>query len=217
MKILNRNFDFENSLFKFGLRSKAHPNSDTEFSNKINQNQNSKFSKNKKGSNKLISIYWFAILVIIAGGVVMMVNVFYSSPYDVREAEAEILSAKVADCLVKGGEINKLLTSPTGAFRESFKDNFMKFCSLNFDVEGEFERPEYYVEVGFYTEGDLEREKFKLIEGNLNWKKDCNFKDKNQEKLVKCVENDFYAVDSTQGVYLIKILSIVGKSDQNVK
>jgi hypothetical protein len=175
------------------------------------------FFKNKKGGDKLISVYWFAILVIIAGGVVMMVNVFYSSPYDVRVSEAEILGEKVADCIVRGGQINPLLTSPTGTFRESFRDGFMQFCSLNFDVEGEFERPEYYVEVGFYTEGDLERKKFELIGGNLNWKSDCNLKDKNQEKLVKCVEKDFYAVDPIQGVYLIKILSIVGKSEQNVK
>lgn len=174
--------------------------------------------RNKRGGDKLISVYWFAILVIIAGGIIMMVNVFYSSPYDVREAEAEILAAKIADCLVQGGEINKLLTSPTGTFRESFSDNFMDFCSLNFDVEGEFDRPEYYIEVGFYLDGDLDRkQQFELIEGNLNWKADCNFEDKKQEKLVRCVEKDFYAVDSTQTIYLIKILSIVGKADQNVK
>lgn len=173
--------------------------------------------RNKRGGDKLISVYWFAILVIIAGGIIMMVNVFYSSPYDVREAEAQILAENVADCLVKGGEINKLLTSPTGTFRESFSDNFMKFCSLNFDVEGEFDRPEYYIEVGFYIEGDLDRKEFELIEGNLNWKSDCNFENEKQEKLVKCVEKDFYAVDSTQGVYLVKILSIVGKANQNVK
>ena len=173
--------------------------------------------RNKKGADKLISVYWFAILVIIAGGVVMMVNVFYSSPYDVREVEAEILAAKVADCLVRGGEMNPLLTSPTGAFRESFSDNFMELCDLNFDVEGEFERPEYYIEVVFYIENDLDRKKFELIEGNLNWKEDCNFEDKSHEKLVKCVEKDFYAVNPVQGIYLVKILSIVGKQDQNVK
>ncbi len=173
--------------------------------------------KNKKGGDKLISVYWFAILVIIAGGVVMMVNVFYSSPYDVREAEAEILATKVADCIYPGGKMNLLLTSPTGAFRESFKDNFMDLCSLNFDVEGEFERPDYYIEVKFYTEGDLDLQKFELIEGNLNWKEDCNLEEDSREKLAKCVEKEFYAADITNNIYLVKILSIVGKGDQNVK
>ncbi|SRR6056297_3025042 len=174
------------------------------------------FKKSKKG-DKLISVYWFAILVIVAGGIVMMVNSFYSSPYDVREIEAEILATKVADCIYPGGEMNKMLTSPTGTFRESFKDDFMDICSLNFDVEGEFQRPDYYVEVGFYLDGNLDRKKFEIIEGNLNWKEDCNLDGGKQEKLVKCVEKEFYAADSTKNIYLVKILSIVGKAEQNVK
>jgi hypothetical protein len=174
------------------------------------------FGKNKKG-DKLISVYWFAILVIVAGGIVLMVNSFYSSPYDVREIEAEILATKVADCVYPGGEMNKMLNSPTGVFRESFKDNFMDICSLNFDVEGEFQRPDYYIEVGFYSTGSLGRKKFEIIEGNLNWKEDCNLEGGKQDKLVKCVEKEFYAADSTKTVYLVKILSIVGKVEQNVK
>jgi hypothetical protein len=174
------------------------------------------FGKNKKG-DKLISVYWFAILVIVAGGIVLMVNSFYSSPYDVREIEAEILATKVADCVYPGGEMNKMLNSPTGVFRESFKDNFMDICSLNFDVEGEFERPDYYIEVVFYSTKNIEKKVFEIIEGNLNWKEDCNLDGGNQEKLVKCVEKEFYAADPTKNVYLVKILSIVGKAEQNVK
>ena len=43
-----KNFDFGNSLYKFGLRPKTRPNSNSEFPSKVNQNQNFLF-KNKQG------------------------------------------------------------------------------------------------------------------------------------------------------------------------
>jgi len=79
--------------------------------------------KNKRG-DKLISVYWFIILTIIAGGIVLMANAFYSTPYDVRNAEAKILSEKVADCIYFGGIMNKDLIASTGAFKKEFDDNF---------------------------------------------------------------------------------------------
>lgn len=59
--------------------------------------------KNKIGADKILSIYWFAILFIIAAGILAMVYVFYNQPFDVREIEAEILSAKTASCISEQG------------------------------------------------------------------------------------------------------------------
>ncbi|PJE81661.1 hypothetical protein COU58_01830 [Candidatus Pacearchaeota archaeon CG10_big_fil_rev_8_21_14_0_10_32_42] len=168
---------------------------------------------NKKGE-KLISVYWFAILVIVATGIVLMVNSFYGKTYDVRDVESKILADKVADCIYFGGKVNSLLLTPQGVFREDFRDRFMELCSLNFDVKGEFTPTPYYVEVQFFSFGDL-RVMFETSVGNNNFKPDCNSKVENAEKLAKCNENQFYMKTNSNKIYLVKILSIVGKTDEN--
>ncbi|MBU2612636.1 MAG: hypothetical protein KKB62_02860 [Nanoarchaeota archaeon] len=171
--------------------------------------------QNKRG-DKILSVYWFAILVIVAVGVVLMVNTFYGKGYDVREVEARILAEKVADCVYFGGESNSLLLTPQGTFREDFKDNFLSFCTLNFDPGKEFVRPEYYVEVNFFPDTNLRRSSFVLSEGNLNWKPDCEEKVADRSKLATCVEKEFFMNAPGGAVYLVKILSIVGKVQENV-
>ncbi|HIH52420.1 MAG TPA: hypothetical protein HA284_02695 [Nanoarchaeota archaeon] len=169
---------------------------------------------NKKG-DKLISVYWFAILVIVAVGIVLMVNTFYGENYDVRSQEAEILAQKVADCIYFGGEFNPLIINPQGGFREDFKDNFLKMCNFNFTIEGSLERPPYYLEVGFFSDGDLKKSSFNILAGNKNWKSDCSVGVSQRANLVTCNEKEFFAVTKSDSVYLIKILSIVGKVDEN--
>ena len=41
---------------------------------------------NRRGE-KYLSVYWFVILAIVAGGIIAMVFVFYGKPYDIREIE----------------------------------------------------------------------------------------------------------------------------------
>ena len=64
------------------------------------------FIKNRMGADKILSIYWFAILFIISIGVFSMVYVFYKTPFDVREIEAEILSSKIAECISQQGKLD---------------------------------------------------------------------------------------------------------------
>lgn len=170
--------------------------------------------RNKKGADKLITIYWFFILVIIAGGVVLMANAFYSTPYDVREVEARILGERVADCIYSGGEFSPLLNS-NGVFRKEFKDNFMDRCNLNFQSSGEFEEVEYYVYVGFSADAGKDKPTFFLEAGNLNWVSDCNVEVQN-DKLARCYENYFWAQDPSGKLYYVKVLSAVRKVKQNV-
>lgn len=177
--------------------------------------RNYNLERNKKG-DKLISVYWFIVLVIIATGIVLMVNVFYKSPYDIRELEAEILAQKVADCVYFGGEIDKRLIAPTGVFREDFRDNFLKSCSLNFSLNNEFLRPQYYVEVNFTTNERKPKTVFSLSGGNKNWISDCPIEVDEKSKLVVCSKKEFFVVDSSGKIYVVNVLSIVGKGDQNV-
>ncbi len=171
--------------------------------------------RNSRGE-KLISVYWFAILVIVATGIVLMVNIFYGGPYDVRKIESGILAEKVADCIYFGGKVNPLLMTPQGNFREDFRDNLLGRCSLNFTIEEDFKRPPYYVEVEFFSEGNLKKPSFLVSAGNKNWKPDCNMSVSGNKKLAKCSEKEFFMRTQTDSYYLVKITSIVGKVEENV-
>lgn len=178
--------------------------------------------QNKKGTDKILSIYWFVILTLIAGGVFAMVYVFYGAPYDVREIETGLLAEKIADCISKQGVIDSEFFSGDGNFNTKINENFMQKCKITFDVEKGYTAGEiqYFYEVQFFSLNDLENEKFSLAEGNKNWKQECSIKDENSKeykRLVKCTERRFYAVGEQNQQYLIKILAIVGKSEKNVK
>ena len=169
---------------------------------------------NKKG-DKLLSIYWFAILVIVATGVVIMVNVYYGSPYDVRQVESGILANHVANCIYFGGEVNPSIISPDGFFKEDFKDHFMDYCTLNFNVQGEFTQIPYYTEVNFFKGIDSPTSVFNITEGNKNLKSDCSVNIENKIKLAKCTSSSFFMRLNSKDVYLVRILAIVSKVNEN--
>lgn len=165
---------------------------------------------NKRGADKILSVYWFVILTIVAVGVVAMVWLYYGSPYDVREMEANIMINRVADCLSKAGIFNE----------DAFNGDFLSNCHLNFetaDVQGE-EQTQYYLEVSV-EELDVvtlvknPRNDLKVEVGNPNLGIFCDLEDKNQPT---CVERNLYSVDSSNTGYIIKVLSVVDKNEQNV-
>ena len=158
---------------------------------------------NKRGTDKILSLYWFAILIIIAGGVTGMVYVFYGSPYDIREIEANLMIDRIADCLSSQGRINSEIIQ-NGNFDSNFEENFLEKCHLNFNVEdvygwretvnqrnsggGEFDGGEfggagasgsfegqgqYYLEVDFYNFENPETSVYNIKKGNNNWLSSC--------------------------------------------
>jgi len=181
-----------------------------------------KYNMNKRGTDKILSIYWFFILALIAGGIIAMVYVFYGTPYDVREIESEILSEKVADCISSKGTIDSEFFADS-TFNTKISETFIKKCNFNFNVEegyGDINEVQYFYEVEFYILEDLENPAFSFYNGNNNWKTDCSIKkenDKEYVKLAKCTEKRFYALSEEGNQYLIKILSVIGKSEKNVK
>ena len=157
--------------------------------------------KNKRGE-KLISVYWFAILFIVAASIVYMTALFYGDPYDVRKLEADILTDQIADCFSKGvyfnGEINE--------------ENFLQKCNLNFDVgdvSGSGEEGKYYVEVEILNFGE-EDSFLDIEEGNVNLNLNCGLEGKTQ---LHCLERSFYSIDERGNRYQINILSVVGKGE----
>ncbi len=171
----------------------------------------------KKGGSKVIAMYWFVILMIIAGGIFAMVYSFYHHPYDVRELEGEIMADKIADCLSSKGKLNSELFNEEG-FREEYKNIFLEECSFTFDAEENFgEEPQYYFKINFFESEDLENSVFEISKGNSNLVAGCEIqKEKEYKREVKCVEEDFFSFYGTK-LYLIKILTIVKKTEKNVK
>ncbi len=99
----------------------------------------------KKG--KILSLYWFAILFMVAAGISYMAVSFYGAPYDVRGIEADILADKIANCLAEGGYLKENI------FSEEFKNNFLEECHITFKTENEHgwnKEEQYYLEVNFY-------------------------------------------------------------------
>lgn len=177
---------------------------------------------NKKGTDKILSIYWFIVLTIIAGGIFAMVYVFYGPPYDVRETESEIFAEKIADCISRQGTINPDFFNGE-EFNQETGSTFSERCNFNFNVEdgyGDKGEVQYFYKAEFYTVNNPATPFFSFYDGNTNWENDCFIKKKNDKeylRLAKCTEKRFYALDSEGDQYLIKILSVIGKSEKNVK
>ena len=104
---------------------------------------------NNRGAEKLMSVYWFVILFLVAGGVYAMVTSFYGHPYDVREVESNLLSQKIADCVSYGGVINTEIFDGDN-FNLQFKDIILDECDLNFNVQDENSNGEYYLKIEFF-------------------------------------------------------------------
>jgi len=171
-----------------------------------------KIKMNKKG-DKIISVYWFAILFIVAAAVVYMVTVFYGEPYDIREVEANILTNQIADCLAEGGKLKKNILDDEGQLLLN-NDNFLWICNLNLDVEDfkDWSNNQFYVEIDIFgiSQGNIN-----LKNGNINLKDYCG---KQGKTLPVCVNRTFYVLNQDKtSSYEIEILSIVGKVEKNVQ
>ena len=163
----------------------------------------------KKGAEKTISIYWFAILIIVAGAVVYMVASVYGQPYDVRQIESDILANNIADCISEGGYLKEKVLNDA-----SFKENFLGRCSLNFEA-ADFPgtNGEYYAEINFYDFDSENKINFEVSSGNLNLKQFCEIKGRTNPA---CSQKSFYVIDKNQQSYRIDVTAVVNKADKNV-
>ena len=101
---------------------------------------------------------------------------------------------------------------------ENSKENLFVVCGINSEVEDTYgwrEQEQYYLEV---TISDFKAGPgsiyFSGRDGNLNLKDDCTIKG---EGLPVCVNRQFYTYGEKGGSSLVKILSIVKKTDKNVR
>ena len=166
--------------------------------------------KNTKGAEKIISVYWFAILFIVAAAIAYMTASFYGKPYDVRQIEADLLTNKVAECVSEAGYIKEEI------LKQEFASNFPENCGINFNVEDAYrwrEQEQYYLElnlVGFSSDEKI----LEVKKGNPNLKSFCNLKGEN---LPYCLERNLYVIDKNNIQYRANILSIIRKTEKNAQ
>lgn len=172
---------------------------------------------NKKGAEKYLSPFWFVILAIVAGGIFAMVYIFYGTPYDIRNIEGSVLLNGVADCVSYAGRINtEIISNGTSVFQKT-SDDFLKECHINFDTI-EWQEQQYYTEINFYKIDNLDNSILDIKAGNSKWLADCEMQEnKTQQSLPQCVKKSFYSLDDANNQYIIKILTVVRKSEKNVK
>jgi hypothetical protein len=166
-------------------------------------NKMTKIFSDKRG--KILSLWWFIMVLAVAGGIIGMAVSFYGRPYDVRDIEANLLIDKLANCISYNGKIND------GFLSENVKDNFLEECHINFSLE----KDEFFYRVSFYNLTDLKNPFVNFNGGNFNLESFCGIEQ--EEALPKCVSKGFYSVGNETNQYLIKILVAVNKQKQNVK
>ena len=169
-----------------------------------------KIQSNKTGAEKIISVYWFAIIFIVAAAIVYMTASFYGKPYDVRQIEADLLTNKVAECISEAGYLNEKILN------QQFAENFPENCNINLNVEDAYgwrEQEQYYLElnlVGFSSDEKI----LEVKKGNPNLKSFCNLKGEN---LPYCLERNLYVIDKNNIQYRANILSIIRKTEKNAQ
>jgi len=159
--------------------------------------------------DKIISVYWFVILFIVAAAVVYMVYSFYGEPYDVRKIEAQKLNNLVIECFLNGVRLDETFRA------EDFSDNFLESCNLNLDTEDIYNwraRGQYFVLVNL-SEFNSGEEIFSHSEGNSDLADSCSL---DGREFPVCFERAVYILDEDNNQYKLDVLSVVRKTEKNV-
>ena len=153
--------------------------------------------KNKKGMNKraekLLSIWWFFVLGVVAGGIVIGVLIYSAGEIDVKEVEAEILVEKIIGCLTDNGYLID--------FR-----GFNIFDDCGLDEDSFAKGSDFYFNVSIY---DGEEIIYNFNEGDFSFEKNCEIKKKVRTKhFPECVERteNVLSLDNKN----LKIVSRIG-------
>tara|TARA_Y100000310_G_scaffold329989_1_gene400843 strand:+ start:415 stop:927 length:513 start_codon:yes stop_codon:yes gene_type:complete len=131
---------------------------------------------NKRGAEKIFSIWWFFVVVVVAVAVIVGVNVYFWAEVDVREVEADVLADKVLDCLIEQDEL-----------RDDFLEaefDLLEDCGFSEGIVGS--GGIYYLEVSVLDEtGGVRGESVEY--GVSSYKEDCEIQLGDKEKGIKGV------------------------------
>ncbi len=168
--------------------------------------------KNKKAAEKIMSVYWFVILFLVAGAIVYMVISFYGKPYDVRGVEASLLADKAANCVSYAGYLRE------GFSNQASGGDLLSKCNLNFNVEDVYgwkNQGQYFLDIRIYDFNTYQNSNplAEVSTENANLKDFCKLSGKS---LPLCLERGMYVLDKSGKQYFVKITSIIQKAEKNV-
>jgi hypothetical protein len=141
------------------------------------------FDFNKKGSEKLLSIWWFFVLVIVLVAIVTGVLIFYSVDLDLKSYEAKYLSEKLMKCFSDNG----------GSYYSGEFDIFEK-CGLKREVFGAGSNFFYHIKIiddkqsiiKEFTGGDVSYENDCKVTGKLQSESDSSGKEVKAQHYPEC-------------------------------
>tara|TARA_Y100000310_G_C20382627_1_gene668858 strand:+ start:273 stop:791 length:519 start_codon:yes stop_codon:yes gene_type:complete len=82
--------------------------------------------RGKKGGEKYLSLWWFLVLIMITGSIVIAVSAFNIADVSTKEIESDILISRFVDCIVDAGVLNQKFLD---------KDfNIFEKCYLNKEI-----------------------------------------------------------------------------------
>jgi hypothetical protein len=145
----------------------------------------------KRGEERLLSIWMFGIWGVIAIMIVAGVFVFYQVNSDLRNFQAKSLNNKVSSCFVE----NSVL-------KDSFFSGDVSSCGFN---EGLFNDKKYYFRATLYDE-DLNKVD-EVVLGNNVFEVNCELPGEN---FPRCYESKFgvgYVADENVGEGFLEIIS----------
>lgn len=160
---------------------------------------------------KVMAVYWFAIILIVAGAVVYMVSNFYGEPYDIREVESNALIYQISDCIIPN------LYLETNLFN---KTNLFSYCKLTFETENYANwknESQFFVSISVtnFSTGTV---LFSSQNGSFSLKDFCEMqKDGHLKNLPYCMNKKIYAIDSEGSQYFVDIQVIIDKGEKNAK
>lgn len=156
--------------------------------------------KNKKGDEKIMSVWWFFVIVIVAGGTVFGVIIYFGADIDTRGIESRTLGEKINGCLTEGSEINDRI------LQDSF-DLFSE-CNLNEELFGE--GSSYYVRIRVLDENENAIGEERHY-GQRSFESDCIIaKNLRKDNFAKCSFLKTYLMNDGERV----TLEIMSASDQ---
>ncbi len=101
---------------------------------------------NKRGEERIFSIWWFVVIVVISGVIVLATLGFFSKESNTKDYESKILYDKILECLVENGHL-----------REDFNKDFDIFSSCNLDEQVIEKTGNFYLEIKLANELILEK------------------------------------------------------------
>jgi hypothetical protein len=150
-------------------------------------------------AEKLLSIWWFFVLGVIAGGIVIGVLIYSSADISIKEVEANVLSERIISCLIDDGYLKEDI------FKSEF--NIFDFCNLNSDVFGKASN--FYFSVSIYDSGSLI---FNFVNGSSSFEKDCQIQGEVKAKhFPRCSEKQEIVLFNDKNMKLI----VLAASNQN--